>query len=385
MRFMSEMPDYRAPIVPFLLTLATTVACFYIPSELVFIPLVLTSISWAWAHYSNVQSLRKRYSDKSNLEPARNDGSSNQEICTLMQAQTSNVIEGMIHINQKVNESVDQISASFTGVSEKSELQRELLLKVVSMVHEDESEDGDAKITVRRFADELMSIIDSYVGLLVEVSEKSIFAVHQIEDMSSHFDKTFTLLGQIRGIADQTNLLALNAAIEAARAGEAGRGFAVVADEVRALSQNSNNLNDKIFETSENTKRAIDGVSQIVGEIASLDMNMAITAKAHVDEMLVELEKTNEAIEETMDEASHYTEALKVDVGDAVKSLQFADSVSADTNRFIQKNSVLSEAVENIREDNSVDEIIALLREVEEQNRSSGHFDNDEDENVSLF
>lgn len=384
---MSEMSAYRAPVLPIILTLLTTLGCFYIPTKLIFMPVVLTSIAWAWAHYANVQSLRSRYAGQERSQLNDKATELTQEACAVMSEQAGLVKENLVHINQKVTESADQISASFTGISQKSERQRELLLKVVAMVHEDETTSGEDQVTVRQFADELMGIIDSYVRLLVEVSEKSIFAVHRIEDMSHHFEQTFTLLGQIRGIADQTNLLALNAAIEAARAGEAGRGFAVVADEVRTLSQNSNTLNDKIFETSENTKRAIDGVSKIVGEIASLDMNMAISAKAHVDEMLVDLEQTNVTIENTMDEASAYTEKLKVDVADAVRSLQFADNVSADINSFLQQNSLLQEALNKVRSASSEAEILDLLQEIGKQKSGSKSSVVAEasDDNVSLF
>tara|TARA_R110002072_G_scaffold24747_3_gene83701 strand:+ start:43269 stop:44321 length:1053 start_codon:yes stop_codon:yes gene_type:complete len=325
---------------------------------------------WAWNNYALFKKY-STYSDKSVVELDQEDISQFKEEvyqCISGLLKTNN--EQAIKIKKQTNESVEALTTSFTGISNKSDSQRSTLLDIVNLVHGNNSgssKGADNEMCLKEFASDLMAIIDQYVGLLVQVSEKSISAVHKIQDMSSYFEQTFSLLGQIRGIADQTNLLALNAAIEAARAGDAGRGFAVVADEVRTLSHNSNILNDKIFETSENTKVAIQDVSNVVADIASLDMNMAINAKTKVDAMLLHLETNNEKIESAMDEASKQTNDLKSDVANAVRTLQFADLISHDIKNTMNINQQLLDRLQSLKQaDNylAVSSISELLREI---------------------
>jgi len=220
-----------------------------------------------------------------------------------------------------VSDAVTGLSNSFTGLSEQSSFQDALMHEIIDGLHDsDGADEGD-----KSFIEETKEVLEYFVDNITEVSRGGMTMVYTVDDIEVQMDNVNQLLSEISSIADQTNLLALNAAIEAARAGEAGRGFAVVADEVRALSINSNNLNDKIRKVVVKSKINISKAKEIVGEIAGKDMSVAMQHKSRVDEVLILMNEKNNFVNEKIIQASGIAEKLEQGVNTAVRSLQFED------------------------------------------------------------
>uniref|UniRef100_UPI003BA35DCF methyl-accepting chemotaxis protein n=1 Tax=Aeromonas jandaei TaxID=650 RepID=UPI003BA35DCF len=143
----------------------------------------------------------------------------------------------------------------------------------------------------------------SITGLADEVADAS----QIINELDAHAQKISGILATISGIAEQTNLLALNAAIEAARAGEQGRGFAVVADEVRVLSRRTHDSTDEIqqmIETLQQTTRRAVGGMETSRQLAGTSVEDAESANQS-------LARINEAIGSISDMATQIAAAAE--------------------------------------------------------------------------
>ena len=157
---------------------------------------------------------------------------------------------------QDARGTADQSAAIATQTSAGMEQQYRQVDQVATASHEmsataqDVARSAAQAAQAARDADQAtrqgLTVIDRTTANIGELAADMSTAMTQVEGLAANSEQIGSVLEVIRGIAEQTNLLALNAAIEAARAGEAGRGFAVVADEVRNLASRTRQATDEI-------------------------------------------------------------------------------------------------------------------------------------------
>lgn len=273
----------------------------------------------------------------------------------LMSARIRTVLGRMKDSAKPLQDLSDNLSATSYQVTEALEQQTKDILQVRHATEEVESSANDVSskaqeahqivdVTLNTCADAQQSIRQTHSNLesLNVQAEKATSTTYQLSEQAQ---KVSQMMEEIGGIAEQTNLLALNAAIEAARAGEQGRGFAVVADEVRALSGRTSKATIQIKDSIETMLNTIEAWQKDI--IANQEQTNACSQVAKESSLrLSEVESLMKAMNELM-------QAVEDSAGQQRQ-------LSTDVNMHIQ--SIASTAEQNLAATHSVKENALQLK-----------------------
>ncbi|WP_060982860.1 methyl-accepting chemotaxis protein [Vibrio splendidus] len=170
---------------------------------------------------------------------------------------------------------------------------------------------------------------------------ESVSAVGELQQMSSQIG---SILDVIRGIAEQTNLLALNAAIEAARAGEQGRGFAVVADEVRVLAQKTTQSTSEIETMISNLQSSSKTASNVIESCMS-DMDMSVQQASSANSAMEEIQALILEISHMSTHISQAAAEQSETSGDIARNIEDINHIA---DKSYQAMSSIAEASQNL-------------------------------------
>lgn len=223
---------------------------------------------------------------------------------------------GQIEMSRShTEESITELTVRFANLSQRLE---------AAVLASHAGGEGNMVALFERSHDELNSIVVSMRSAL----EAKAGLLREIQDLSRFTGELQKMAEEVGNIASQTNLLALNAAIEAARAGEAGRGFAVVADEVRKLSSLSGDTGKKIVTMVGTISDAIASTLSVSEQYAKHDEEMAATSSEVIESVLTNLQSAAENLGDSTETLRGEGHRIGGEIAEVLVALQFQDRVS---------------------------------------------------------
>ena len=203
------------------------------------------------------------------------------------------------------------------------------------------------------------TVVQETIAGMVRIAERVKQSALTVENLGTRSEQIGAIVGTIEDIADQTNLLALNAAIEAARAGEQGRGFAVVADEVRALAARTaiatKEISDMIRAIQKETKEAVhameEGVTEVEKGAASSEKSSHALEEIRyqINEVTMQINQIATAAEEQTATTSEITMNVQQVTGIVHKTAKGASETAAAASQLASNAMILQDLVRRFR------------------------------------
>lgn len=281
-------------------------------------------------------------------------------------AEQTRLIEDCLNVMRALSESAHQISVGAqnqaSAISKASHVVGQMVTTIDKVTHSTKQVASDAN-QAAGLATESGESVQQVVKGMDKIRETVFAAGAKVRDFSSQSDQIAGIVQVISELAEQTNLLALNAAIEAARAGEQGRGFAVVADEVRKLAERSKKAAEEIAGLIGKSQRGLEEVQRAIEagtEEVRRGTELAARAGQSMGQVVKIVEETRGQMQDILGAtqtmstgSSEMTHVMNEIAGVAEENSATTEEMAASTNEAVR----LIQQVANITRKVSIGEV----------------------------
>ncbi|KPW32844.1 Histidine kinase, HAMP region:Bacterial chemotaxis sensor y transducer:CHASE3 [Pseudomonas coronafaciens pv. atropurpurea] len=253
--------------------------------------------------------------------------------------QISQAANQLVVAVQQISGASEQLSGAIQEQSTSASMMAATIEELtVSIHHVSENADEAHQLASRsgQQSKDGAQVIESTLSSMNGIAKTVQLSSTQVAGLGQHSEHISSIISVIQGIADQTNLLALNAAIEAARAGEQGRGFAVVADEVRLLAQNTGKSTKEIAGMIEKIQA---GVRETVESMRSgvQEVNQGVEMAGTAGQAIIEIRDSSSKVLQVVDQISFALREQTVASQDVARNVERSAQMAEQNNMSVQE------------------------------------------------
>lgn len=272
----------------------------------------------------------------------------------------TNINEMVLHLNEAVNSTITastQIAAAIEEMAAASEEQSrqtsnitvavDEMIKTVSETTKNTSSAAESARNAGNMAENGSDVVQQAVHAMGQIANIVSQASSKVVELGKDSDKIGEIIKVINEIADQTNLLALNAAIEAARAGEHGRGFAVVADEVRKLAERTTNSTKEIAGMIQQIQQGTTTVVNSINE-GNKEVEDGISLAESAGTAIKDIVNTTNSVVDEINQVATASEEQSLTSEEIAKNIENVNNVISETLLGIQQTAGAADDLNNM-------------------------------------
>jgi methyl-accepting chemotaxis protein len=257
------------------------------------------------------------------------------------------VIAEISDVRADIDTNFTDLSSRFTRLAQVSRHQTDIVHDLASA--SDTIQVGDDTVPIEQVVENMGAAFSEFIEKIVFMSSRSVNMVYTLDDVLTEIDQVETSLKAIDTINTQTNILAINAKIEAVHAGAAGVGFSVVADEMRELAQNVGKISSELRSRVKVISSGLHKGYELLREIAEVDTSgQNLSVHKSMTNMMRALVDQSVSMKTMLETSAEATESITQDISAAIVRMQFQDRATQRLDTSVKAIHTLVEAMRRV-------------------------------------